>query len=547
MSINTTVTTEDRDTARTTIRAILTESQPDLDISTGGVVDSVIVEGNVDVAVQNKANVDSAYLLQQMQAIANGTVTISDEQMDSLASNYYVTRYTDDPAHGTADFIVQSETTYTIPKGYRVRYGDSSYVTESVYVIYPSGTPGVDFSNPTNVMLQAIYDEVTGYGYRFTLPIVCEQTGPAGVRVSGDALTADIGFTGLGRIMAAETFAGGTTAETNAQLATRVMSGLITKTLGGGQDQINALASSIYSSAKVSAVGVESAMQTRGRLNPFGINTGGKLDVYMKSGALSSTIRVASAIVTNVGLRQVTLTLTREQAAGAYTFAAVGLTGVSGMTGSITTVSTSFAQATMSGFNPEMAAIDLRGSANTTVTIVITDNRQKPDLSYVVPITTLGQSLADTYGVLVSYMPGVLDIADAFYSDDNRPPGIDVLVKSALPCSVTMNISAAKPVNYNGPSASDLAAQIAFAVNQLPMRQKYLDSFTISQIIKDAAPQLTMVGLTMSGGITDVQGTTVPVWQTGNKLVIPTQVTGKVSYETVFFTTNPSQVVVSLV
>lgn len=547
MSINPTVTTADRDTARETIRALLLETNPALDISVGGVVDSVIVEGNVDVAVQNQANVNSAYLLQQMQAIANGTVTITDEQMDSLASNYYITRRQDDPAHGDVSFIVQNLSTYTIPAGYRIRYGDSSYVTAQVYIVYPPSTSGVDFSDGTSIRLETIFDTATGYGYRFTLPLVCEQVGAAGVRIPGAVFTADVGFAGLGRIEAAESFAGGTALETNSQMAQRVMEGVTVKTLGGGQDQIGVLAASVYPNMEISAVGVESAMQTRGRINPFGINVGGKLDVYAKCGAVSQATRVVSATVTDVGTRQVTLTLTREQAAGAYTYTPVGLTGVPGMTGAITAVSTSFAQATLSGFNPEMEAQDLRGSANVLVTVVITDTRQKPDLSYMVDITTLGQSLVDTYGVVVDFMPGVLELADAFYADANRPPGIDVLVKAGAPCSVTMSISASKPADYNGPSASDLSAQIAFAVNQLPMRQPYLDDYTISQIIKNASPQLSLVSLSMSGGIVAFDGSSVSVWQSGNKLTIPTDSSKKVSYETVFFTTNYTQVSVNLV
>ena len=547
MSINTTVTNSDRDAARETIRAILTETQPNLDLSLGGVVDSVIVEGNVDVSVQNKVNVDSAYLQQQLQAIADGEVTITDEQMDSLASNYFITRYTDDPAAGNVDFIVQNETIYTIPAGYVIRYGDNSYTTSQVYSIYPASTPGVDYGDPSNVRLQTIFDTSTGYGYRFTLPFTCDQVGASGIRVPGDVMTPDVGFTGLGRVEAAESFSGGTAAETNAQLATRCISGIVVKTLGGGQDQIGVLAASIYPNSKISAVGVESAMQTRGRINPFGINTGGKLDVYAKSGAVSRTTRVVSAIVTNLGTREVTLTVSREQAAGAYSFTPVGLTGVSGMTGAITLVSTAFAQATLVGFNPEMQSQDLRASANTEVTIVITDTRQKPDTSYVVDINALGQLLPDTYGVVVDFMPGVLELADAFYQDANRPPGIDVLVKAGAPCSVSMNISASRPANYNGPSASDLSAQIAFAVNQLAMRTPFLDDFTISQIIKSASSQLTLVSLTMTGGIIAFDGTNVSVWQTGNRLVIPTDSSRKVSYETVFFTTTPAQVVVSLV
>lgn len=545
--INATVTTADRDAARTAIRAILQETQPTLDLSIGGVVDSVIVEGNVDITAQQDANVDAAYLQQQMQAIANGEVEISDEQMDSLASNYFITREEDVPASGDIDLIVQNSITYDIPQGYQVTYGDSTYITQQPFTVYPPDVPGIDFTDPSNIRLQSIYDQSTGSNYRFRIPVECQQVGALGVRVSGDVLQAVNPIPSLQRVEAAESFSGGTTRETNAELAARVMQGITVKSLGGGQDQISALAASLYPNMKVSAVGVESAMQTRGRINPFGINTGGKLDVYAKSGFVSQTTRVVSATVTDFTLRQATLVVTREQAAGAYSFDPVGLTGELGMTGGITVISTSLAQATIPTFSPEMQAADLLASANVEVTIVIQDDRQAPDLSYIVDMTSNGQTLPETYGVVVSYMAGVLELADAFYADANRPPGLDVIVKAGAPCTVTLNIAVARPVNYNGPSATELSAQIALEINQLAMRLQYLDDYTISQIIKDASSQLSLISLTMSGSIAAFDGSTIPVSQTGNKLVIPTMAAEKVSFETVFFTTTTSLVTVTLV
>jgi hypothetical protein len=220
---------------------------------------------------------------------------------------------------------------------------------------------------------------------------------------------------------------------------------------------------------------------------------------------------------------------------------------VTGMTGGISLSSTSLSQATLPSFNPEMATADLRGSANAVVTLNIVDTRKKPDLSFVVPMTTNGQSLPNTYGASIMYMPGVLEVADALYDDATRPPGLDVLVKAGAPCAVTMNMSISKPSNYNGPSAAELTASIAAAVNQLPMRQAYLDDFTISQIIKTASSSLTLQTLAMFGTVTAFDGSIVGVSQLGNKLTIPVDTAKKISYETTFFTTNVGSISVNLV
>ncbi len=116
-----------------------------------------------------------------------------------------------------------------------------------------------------------------------------------------------------------------------------------------------------------------------------------------------------------------------------------------------------------------------------------------------------------------------------------------------MPCVTTLNITAAMPANYNGPSASDLAAAIAQAVNALPLRTPFIDSFTISQIIQAQSSNLVLRTLNMSGTIYGQDGSIVPVYQLGTQLIIPTNLTAAVSSENAFFATTQALVTVNLV
>ncbi len=547
--IATTVTPALQDAARTAIRAVLIEANPALDISIGGAVDSIIVEGNVDVAANNQVNVNQSYLFQQLQAIANGTVTITNAQMDALMANYYITRAQNVPAFGETAFVVRDNQQYVIQLGYRIRYGGFSYVSTATFTVYPQDTPGIDFTVPTNVPLLQIFDQATGFNYQFRIPFTCEQAGPSGIRIAGQIFTPDTTFTALGSITAVSNFQGGTLAETNAQLAQRALTGITAGTLSGGQDGINKLVSEFYPAAVASSVGVNSPMQTRGRNNPFGLNFTGVLDVYVKSGAIGQNqILNVDAVVTDFTTKTATITLSHTDSSGIYTAVAQGTTSPVGMTGSLLSSVINYLPYTSPVFNPNTASSLQRAfSASTLVKITITDTRLDSLSAPVVPMTFNGQVISGAYTVVVQNMPGINDVADGLYSDAIRPPGVDVLVKAAVPCVTTLNITATMPPNYNGPSASDLAAAIAQSINALPLRTPFLDAFIISQIVQAQSSNLTVRTVNMSGTIYGQDGSIVPVFQLGSQLIIPTNLSAAVSFENAFFATTQALVTVNLV
>jgi hypothetical protein len=547
--LSTSVTTAMKDEARTAIRAILKETDPTLDISTGGVVDSVIVEGNVVVAATNQAEVNQAYLYQQLKAIANGTVTIEDSALDNLMANYYLTRNQAVQATGTVEFVVQLDQAYVFNKGYTVRVGGLAYSTIATYSVYPTTTTTVDFTVSTNVQIFKFYDAETGYTYRFRIPVTATVAGEDYNITAGTRLTADQGFVGLGYVQTVTNFTGGSALETNAEFATRALEGITATTLGGGQDHVQACVSEAYTGALSSAVGVESTMMTRSRGNIFNISTGGYVDVYAKSGATASNTIIKDARVVLPGSHTATITLTRAESVGVYRVQVIPRytsTPPVITAGGITQTGVAHNLATLTGFNANVSApIDLAFSANESIVITFIDTRQTAPGVYVVPMTSIGQTITG-YAVAIESMPGITEIADSLYSTEVRPAGLDVLVKAAVPCITTLSINAIKPVNYNGQSAAQLAALIAASVNQLPMRQKYLDAFTISNILKERSPTLQMQSVNMSGVIYGQNGTNINVTMLGDSLTIPTNLAAKVSYENTFFATQPNLVTVNL-
>ncbi len=202
----------DIDSAKTITRALLQEKDPTLDISVGGVVDSLLVDGTALPAANAQANLDTLQASTQLSEIASGAVTVSDAVLDEYLSQYFITRNTDNPATGTVEFIVQINQTYNFPQGYRFNFGALAYEADANYTIYPVGTAGVTETSTTKFSYQ-MYDSETGFSYRFTIGIVALAAGTDYLRVIGDRFTVDTGFQGLGLIQAYSNFTGGQTAE----------------------------------------------------------------------------------------------------------------------------------------------------------------------------------------------------------------------------------------------------------------------------------------------------------------------------------------------
>jgi hypothetical protein len=544
------ITQEDIDQATTQNRAILQERFPELDISVGGAVDSLLVDGNVAITAQNDANVDQIQLFSQLQAIAEGTVTIDDEDLDRLMANYFLTRREDTLATGTVVFVVRDNRNYTFQTGYRLRTANQTYQLTTTYNIYPLGTTGVDFTLDTNVEIQQVYDSETGYEYRFELPIESLEATPEAVLVSGDRLTVDQGFDGLGYVEANTNFQGGVEAETNQEFAARGLEGLLAYTVGG-QDHIRKIVTETVQLSDSYAIGTGDPMMTRDRDNVFNIPTGGKVDIYVKTGAIASASYQVDAVVTDFTTREITITLSREQSAGVYRTNLIPLylsTPPTIVSGGITVSSVSHTAWTdPAGFNPEMPdAYDRAFSARQEIVIVAIDDRQDGG-GYIVSMTSNGQVIEDSYQVEADYQPEVLTQDGALTADAVRPPGTDVLVKAAVPCITTVGVVARQPVEYNGPDADSLGASLATAINQLPISTEELDAFTVSNLLASIEPSLIFVSVSMNGTIWGQNDTDISVTQIAGVLTIPTNTAAKVSPNDTYFTTTSALVTVTLV
>lgn len=550
-AIDENLTQADLDAATEANRAILQERFPTFDLSVGGPIDSLLVDGNAVISARNDADVDQAFLFQQLQAISNGEVTVEDADVDRLMANYFLTRRDDTPATGTVVFVVRDNINYSFQSGYRLRTANQSYQLGSTFSVYPVGTTGIDFSIETNVEIQQVFDSETGFEYRFEIPIESIEATPDAVLVAGDRLTVDQGFDGLGFVEAVTNFSGGFAAETNAEFVSRALEGITALTVSG-QDNIQAVAEHTVQRSDANTIGTGHALMTRDRDNVFNLPTGGKIDVYVKSGAIAQTsYSDVTAIVQDDVARTLRITLTREQSAGVYRTGLIPLflsTPPTIVSGTITVDSITHVTWTdPDGFNPELPEeVDRAFSARQQIQIDFTDDRQDGS-GFIVTLTAPGQEVEDTYQVTTEYQPSTLEQDTAMTSDAFRPPGTDVLVKAAVPAITTVGVVAQKPIDYNGPDGDSLAASLVSEINQLPVRTVFVDSLTIAALLRNIESTLTVQSVSLNATIYGQDGTNISISPVGGRLSIPTNTTSKVSPGNTYFTTDSERVTVTLV
>lgn len=539
------VTVDQIEAAKALNEKVLKELYPDVDVSDLSAVSSILVNGTANIVAAALAQGVESSRRVDLRGIAAGTVTVSDAVMDDLASTYFTSRRTSTAAYGDVFVIVGAPTaSYALSAGTVLKHGNLLYRTTTSVQAYPAGTSGIDFARDTVRAIVPFYDQ-SSLVWGFTVPVQSDLADPVCIRTVGDRLSFVSALTNISGAVASSIFLGGYPQETNAELATRLLSGIAPRTVAG-QSVTEALARTLYPQVSVAQVGFSSVLQTRDRANVFGLPTGGKTDVYVKVGPVASKGYVGyAATVVDVGTRTLRIILAREDAAGWYDLALHALypsPAPAIVSGGLAVTAITPVQETLSGFNPAIGdARDLRGSARATVQITFTDTRQTSSGHYLT-LTAPGQVLSGHYGISLRFQPGLVELDRLLTSGENRPAGADVLVKAAVPCLTSISLtvaSASAPI-----SASALAEFIHSQIRQLPVGVGSISLADVNNWVATYYSTAAVTAISGSGTILCPDATSVAISFVGGVMAIPTDAAKKIGPENVFFSSDPSQITV---
>ena len=513
------------------ILATLAEMDPTLDLSMGSAMVGLVVENEAQLAAAQGARYDALNLSFSLAAIAANLATVDDAHVDSVISNYFITRKVASAASGPVVVVTSLNTSYVIPAGFQVSSGGGTFSTQASVRVYPT-TSAVTTSATTKQLVK----RVDGL-YEFTLTMVADAAGLAGQLSAGTTVLLVNPLDGMQSAVVATDFSGGSDTETNASLLARAQQGITAATLSG-PEQIQAALTLVLPGIKTAVLGIGSPLMTRNRGNIFGISVPGTEDIYVKSSAFPQTKTLMVQATAFDAARSMAFTLTGTDAAGVYRIVAIRPVSAVGAQGDLATSVTPMIRSDLVFTPKTLVPADYIYGSIADLRVVFTD-----DITPTATVIASGATLS--YYVDVLYMPSVSVAGDYCYGK-SRPAGTDYLVKAGVPCLVDVAITLRPAAGSTPPTILDVQAAIAAAINALPFGTPRLSLYVVLASLQPLSFQGDVVDIQLAGEILASSGAavlTVP----SQGVAIPTDLSNGFSPENAFFACPTGNVTVTYV
>jgi hypothetical protein len=515
------------DTGHEFVKGVLIEKNPSLDLSSGSALDGLMVENEAHLSAIHQSRLDQLANASSLAAIAANLTNVTDADVDTLVSNYGITRESATNASGPVRIIVTTPVPYQIPIGFGFTFNNLTFQTVEGFRAYPPGSVGVTVNANSKLMTTRADGK-----FEFTIVIQAVATGVASQLAAGSVLVIQSPLAGMDQAIVASDFVGGADAETNQQLLDRAVVGLTAHVLAG-PEHIQATLAGQFPGATCAVVGVGSPLMVRDRANLFGLSTGGKQDIYCRT---SQTIRqktiTVNGTVIEVATKQVLLDIPYVDGIGAYRVVAIRPIGTVGLGGDLPTSAT-WSTYLATHYLPFITTpLDAAFSVNGKLQVVFTDS---------LGVGTYALNDIRQYDIDILWMPTIQGVADFLTSDELRPASQDILVKAGVPCSVSCQATVRVPATVLPPDLATLKGEISRAISGLPVGTQSLSAFVIHRAVAATIPRGDVVNTTMRGLIYCPSGVDLTL-ATSSELVIPTDPANLVGPSNTFFSCTPEQV-----
>ncbi len=529
-----TISAEDAASAHELIKDVLTakDTTGQLDLSAGSALDQLLVENEAYLQAFHQAQFNDLDLSCSLQAIVDNLVDVSDERVDSIASNYFLERQGATNAEGPIKVVVDQPIPYQLPATFAFTSNGLTFVTNNAFRVYPPDSVGVVDSASARRMI-----ERSDGLFEFTITVVASASGVASKLNAGTTVTMSNPLAGMLSAAVAADFTGGDEQESNEDLLARASAGVTAKVLAG-PEHIQAAIAAQWPGTTVAVIGIGSDLMRRDRGNLFGISNGATQDLYCRTTAFPRTKTITiNGTVLNGAARTVVLPITYADGVGLYRVIGVRATGLVALGGDKpTTVATSLYTGTVWLPKTPLPA-DAAYSANAITTVQFVDTTTTGALA-------TGQAV--TYDVDLQYMP-TIEAINTFATDPLiRPAGQDLMVRAGIPCVVSVGATIRIPSGVASPDLDALKQSIADAVNALPFGTPSLSSFVIHRAVAAVVTRGDVVNTTMRATVLAPEGVDINLGTTV-ELTLPDRSDIGVGPANTFFTTAPEQIELTLV
>lgn len=503
-----------------------------------GVLHDVVLSLHATLDTAANQAITDATSASSLAAVLEDPTLATDEAVDALVSNYRVTRRTASTATGNVNLVVNALTPVVIAAG-------TTFTTESAVLVatttITARTSSVLVTEDTDRLLEALGDGT----YQFLVPVEAETAGSAGNVVTGTDVTADPAPTVLVRAFAQD-MTGGADAETNDALLNRLLAGAAVRSYGSRSSLQGLLESSLDSLTATSITGAGDEEQLRDRHGLIPVSSGGKVDAYIRTGALYQTVvleRTATLIsrVGSVGTWQ--LGLSRDLAPGFYEVEKI-LLPTQALSANSFAISSDLRSVNLTLDDALSYAPDIVDAVEGAYTPYQTAVIQFVDTVTNASALTLGSSTA-TYQVVVRVMPDLLLAQQTVSARTHRPAGGDILVRAPVPVFVRVGFNLQLSLSADEPDLAAVRTACASAVNTGGFAAR-LPASVISRAALAVVPAAQVTALSLSGRLRPASGGVINLSGTDSISITPSAA-DLVTARTVCYFLDPSDVTVNTV
>ena len=523
--------------AQDQLSQLIQEKYPEVELTRGVIHDIVTflhaISGGVCQTEVNRV-LDSRSLL----AINSNPLLADPELVDHVLSNYLIERKIGTRARGNITIVVQGTATMVLS-------ADSLYTANGLNfrtnVPITARPPGTVISDPNERVL-----ELRGDGTcEFSVPATAELVGEtANVRIN-TKFTPSPPPPRFVTAFSANDFIGGTATESNTELASRMEDGIPAKVVSGPLN-ISALIRSqpVFADMKnVSIIGYGDAEMARDQHWIFPISGGGRIDIYCQMDALpkTTTIKKLARLIekrTSDSIWQ--LAVQRDDAPGFYEVSAVRrLVDPTDTAGLEVIYDSRGWDISDDAWKPDIAnALEAAYTRYQTSIIRFVDS--------LTPVGDLTTGMEQEFNLAILTQPFIGDLQEFLGSIGHRSLMSDILVKSAVPCFVSINCDIIKDATESAPDLDQIRTAIADRVNNLNF-PGVLYASQITDVIHNFLFGTQAVGpLDMHGLIRRPDGQTTVI-RDGAVLSLPNPPSTLITHRTTIFVLYPEDIGLNVV
>ncbi len=444
--------------AQDELSQLIQEKYPDVEL-TRGVIHDIVAFLHAICGGINQTEINRVLDSRSLLAITSNPLLSDPELVDHILSNFLIERKTGARARGNITIVVEGSATVVIS-------ADSLYVANGLNfrtnVPITARPPGTVTTDPNDRVLEPRGDGT----FEFAVGATAEDVGEAyNVRIN-TKFTPDPPPPRFVTAFSADDFIGGTSTETTVQLTARMEAGIPAKVTAG---RLNIIAlvkdQPVFADIKnLSIIGYGDVEMERDQHWIFPVSGGGRVDIYCQTDALpkTTTLKKSCRLIqkrTNDSIWQ--FSVGRDDAPGFYEIAAVRrLSDPSDIAGFELISDVRGWNFEDDDWNPDILyPTEAAYTSYQTAVMQFIDNAT--------PVSTLTAGMEQEYSISILTQPFIGELQGFLSGLDHRNLAADILVKSAIPCFLSVNFNIVKDASESAPDLDAIRVAVADRVNNL--------------------------------------------------------------------------------